>query len=132
MEISLCMQATRTNTAYLMYVLQLSPDSPELQRKTDCFFFLQVLNKCDLLQAKLQRGVRIRDSVPSFGDRKNDVPTATRCMFFFFWIPPTPFTHSCLDFQQHFKEISKNHSPVQRPFYVHLTSVIVCLILNYF
>jgi hypothetical protein len=38
-----------------------------------------VLNKCDLLQAKLQRGVRIRDSVPSFGDRKNDLPTATRC-----------------------------------------------------
>jgi len=29
------------------------------------------------------------------------------------------------DFQQHFKEISRNHSPVQRPFYVHLTSVIV-------
>ena len=38
-----------------------------------------VLNKCDLLQAKLQRGIRIRDSVPSFGDRKNDLPTATRC-----------------------------------------------------
>uniref|UniRef100_A0A8H7XMK7 Guanine nucleotide-binding protein alpha-4 subunit n=1 Tax=Psilocybe cubensis TaxID=181762 RepID=A0A8H7XMK7_PSICU len=65
-----------------------------------------VLNKCDLLQAKLQRGVRIRDSVPSFGDRKNDLQTATRY------------------FQQHFKEISRNHSPVQRPFYVHLTSVI--------
>ena len=38
-----------------------------------------VLNKCDLLQAKLQRGIRIRDSVASFGDRKNDFPTATRC-----------------------------------------------------
>jgi hypothetical protein len=40
-----------------------------------------VLNKCDLLQAKLQRGVRIRDSVPSFADRKNDLPTATKCVF---------------------------------------------------
>ena len=38
-----------------------------------------VLNKCDLLQAKLQRGIRIRDSVPSFGDRKNDLSTATKC-----------------------------------------------------
>lgn len=38
-----------------------------------------VLNKCDLLQAKLQRGVRIRDSVPSFGERNNDLQTATQC-----------------------------------------------------
>jgi len=52
------------------------------------------------------RGVKIRDSVPSFGDRKNDLATATRY------------------FQQHFKEISKQYSPVQRTFYVHLTSVI--------
>ena len=40
-----------------------------------------------------------------------------------------------LDFQQHFKEISKNHSPVVRPFYVHLTSVIVRFIskvVNFF
>lgn len=29
------------------------------------------------------------------------------------------------DFQQHFKEILKQFSPVQRPFFVHLTSVIV-------
>jgi hypothetical protein len=49
------------------------PDSPSSVH--------QVLNKCDLLQAKLQRGVRIRDSVPSFGDRKNDLPTATRCKY---------------------------------------------------
>lgn len=30
-----------------------------------------------------------------------------------------------IDFQQHFKEISKQHSPVPRPFYMYLTSVIV-------
>ena len=87
-----------------------------------------VLNKCDLLQAKLQRGVRIRDSVPSFGDRKNDLQTATRCtlcyihsLFLSYLFLKTHIP----DFQQHFKEISKNHSPVARPFYVHLTSVIV-------
>ena len=94
-----------------------------------------VLNKCDLLQAKLQRGVRIRDSVPSFGDRKNDLPTATRCMFLYSYYIFYPqhltllysslFSFFSLDFQQHFKEISKNHSPLTRPFYVHLTSVIV-------
>ncbi|KAF9074406.1 guanine nucleotide binding protein, alpha subunit [Rhodocollybia butyracea] len=64
------------------------------------------LNKCDLLQAKLQRGVRIRDSVPSFGDRRNDIATATKY------------------FQQHFREILKQYSPAQRSFFVHLTSVI--------
>jgi hypothetical protein len=186
-----------------------------------------VLNKCDLLQAKLMRGAKIRDSVPSFGDRRNDVATATRCMsrpFFIFSsfprlsqeslsLVPAPclfnkvecttvsalelpatsriaiciclgvsmspvhsfllgsepwegfwpacpiavlappgmprvlvlaplsidsfgpvrgrFTSTQLtrpspaDFQQHFKEIQRTYSPVQRPFYVHLTSVIV-------
>ncbi|KAF8816932.1 G-alpha-domain-containing protein [Phlegmacium glaucopus] len=85
------------------YLLWKSVCSCKLLARTQLILFL---NKCDLLQAKLQRGVRIRDSVPSFGDRKNDLQTATKY------------------FQQHFKEISKNHSPVQRPFYVHLTSVI--------
>ena len=33
-------------------------------------------------------------------------------------------SRSLADFQQHFKEISKKHSPVPRPFYFHLTSVI--------
>jgi hypothetical protein len=30
-----------------------------------------------------------------------------------------------LDFQQHFREILRHNSPTPRPFYVHLTSVIV-------
>ncbi|KAF9481633.1 G-alpha-domain-containing protein [Pholiota conissans] len=85
------------------YLLWRSVCSCKLLARTQIILFL---NKCDLLQAKLQRGVRIRDSVPSFGDRKNDLQTATKY------------------FQQHFKEISRNSSPIQRPFYVHLTSVI--------
>jgi hypothetical protein len=32
-----------------------------------------------------------------------------------------------LDFQSHFKEIAKQHSPEQRRYYVHLTSVVVCM-----
>ena len=35
---------------------------------------------------------------------------------------PKQFT---LDFQQHFREIARQNSPVPRPFFVHLTSVIV-------
>jgi hypothetical protein len=31
------------------------------------------------------------------------------------------------DFQSHFKEIARQHSPEQRRYYVHLTSVIVCI-----
>lgn len=85
------------------YLLWKSVCSCKLLARTQVILFL---NKCDLLQAKLQRGVRIRDSVPSFGDRKNDLPTATRY------------------FQQHFKEILKQHSPVPRSFYMYLTSVI--------
>jgi hypothetical protein len=52
------------------------------------------------------RGVKIRDRVPSYGDRKNDTSTATKY------------------FRQHFKDIAKKHSPVERPIYIHFTSVI--------
>ncbi|KAF9458709.1 guanine nucleotide binding protein, alpha subunit [Collybia nuda] len=93
----------RVNRLEDSYLLWRSVVSCKLLARTQIILFL---NKCDLLQAKLQRGVRIRDSVPSFGDRKNDLPTATRY------------------FQQHFKEISKQHSPAPRPFYMYLTSVI--------
>ncbi|KAF5375428.1 hypothetical protein D9615_007931 [Tricholomella constricta] len=93
----------RVNRLEDSYLLWRSVCSCKLLSRTQIILFL---NKCDLLQAKLQRGVRIRDSVPSFGDRKNDLPTATRY------------------FQQHFKDISKTYSPVARPFYMYLTSVI--------
>ncbi|TFK29138.1 G-alpha-domain-containing protein [Coprinopsis marcescibilis] len=93
----------RVNRLEDSYLLWRSVCSCKLLSRTQLILFL---NKCDLLQAKLSRGVRIRDSVPSYGDRKNDQATATRY------------------FQQHFKEIARHHSPVQRPFYVHLTSVI--------
>ncbi|KAJ7271057.1 guanine nucleotide binding protein, alpha subunit [Mycena rebaudengoi] len=93
----------RVNRLEDSYMLWKSVCACKLLARTQLVLFL---NKCDLLQAKLMRGVKIRDSVPSFGDRRNDVGTATRY------------------FQQHFKEIQRTSSPVQRPFYVHLTSVI--------
>ncbi|KAF7297279.1 hypothetical protein MIND_00961100 [Mycena indigotica] len=93
----------RVNRLEDSYMLWKSVCSCKLLARTQLVLFL---NKCDLLQAKLMRGVKIRDSVPSFGERRNDVATATKY------------------FQQHFKEIQRTYSPVQRPFYVHLTSVI--------
>ncbi|KAJ7699362.1 guanine nucleotide binding protein, alpha subunit [Mycena rosella] len=93
----------RVNRLEDSYMLWKSVCACKLLARTQLVLFL---NKCDLLQAKLMRGAKIRDSVPSFGDRRNDVATATRY------------------FQQHFKEIQRTSSPVQRPFYVHLTSVI--------
>ncbi|KAJ7211163.1 guanine nucleotide binding protein, alpha subunit [Mycena pura] len=85
-----------------------------VNRLEDRYMLWKSVCSCKLLagtqlsstNAKLVRGAKIRDSVPSFGDRRNDVATAARY------------------FQQHFKEILRSNSPVQRPFYVHLTSVI--------
>lgn len=93
----------RVNRLEDSYLLWKSVCSCKLLARTQMILFL---NKCDLLQAKLMRGVRVRDSVPSFGERRNDLATVTKY------------------FQQHFKEISKQYSPVPRTFYVHLTSVV--------
>ena len=44
--------------------------------KTQIILFL---NKCDLLHNKLKRGVRVKDFIPSFGERKNDLATVMKC-----------------------------------------------------
>ncbi|KAL4254709.1 P-loop containing nucleoside triphosphate hydrolase [Abortiporus biennis] len=77
--------------------------SSPLLAKTQIILFL---NKCDLLEKKLRSGVRVKDYVPSFGKRSNDVQTVTQY------------------FAQHFKEIFRQSSKEPRPFRVHLTSVI--------
>ncbi|KAK0440150.1 guanine nucleotide binding protein, alpha subunit [Armillaria borealis] len=93
----------RVNRLEDSYMLWKSVCACKLLSRTQLILFL---NKCDLLQAKLARGVKIRDFVPSYGDRANNLAMATKY------------------FQQHFREISRQSSPVQRPFYVHMTSVI--------
>jgi guanine nucleotide-binding protein subunit alpha len=85
------------------YLLWRTVCSSKLLAKTQIILFL---NKCDLLQAKLKRGVLIKDHIPSYGNRSNDAVTVTKY------------------FQQHFKDISKHHSPTPRPFFGHLTSII--------
>lgn len=37
------------------------------------------LNKCDILEVKLNSGVRLAKYVRSYGDRENDVETASKC-----------------------------------------------------
>ena len=45
------------------------------------------LNKIDLLTLKLLSGVKIRQYLPSYGDRNNDTGTMVRCEHFFFrWL----------------------------------------------
>ncbi|KAM6493116.1 Guanine nucleotide binding protein (G-protein), alpha subunit [Amanita muscaria] len=93
----------RVNRLEDSFLLWRSVCANKLLARTQLILFL---NKCDLLQAKLQRGIRIRDSVPSFGDRKNDFSSATKY------------------FQQHFREIAKQSSSTRRSLFIHLTSVI--------
>ncbi|KZT04650.1 G-alpha-domain-containing protein [Laetiporus sulphureus 93-53] len=64
------------------------------------------LNKCDLLQKKLSRGVRVVKYVPSYGDRPNDAQSVAKY------------------FRQQFKDVFMKQSPEKRTFYSYLTSVI--------
>lgn len=49
----------------------------KLLRHTQLTLFL---NKCDLLEKKLEAGVQFRNYVPSYGEaKKNDVETVTKC-----------------------------------------------------
>lgn len=67
---------SRVNRLEDSYQLWRSVCSSPLLASTQIILFL---NKCDLLRNKLKRGARIRDSIPSFGDRKNDTVTAMKC-----------------------------------------------------
>ncbi|KIJ60895.1 hypothetical protein HYDPIDRAFT_97696 [Hydnomerulius pinastri MD-312] len=93
----------RVNRLEDSYQLWRSVCSSRILAKTQVILFL---NKCDLLHNKIKRGMRVRDYIPSFADRKNDTLTVMKY------------------FQQHFKEISKLVSPEPRPFFIHFTSVI--------
>jgi len=47
-----------------------------LLAKVDLVLFL---NKCDILQRKLESGVRLARYVKSYDDRSNDMDTASKC-----------------------------------------------------
>jgi guanine nucleotide-binding protein alpha-1 subunit len=117
----------RVNRLEDTYMLWQTLCSLQMLAKTQIILFL---NKCDLLEQKLRDGVQVRTHVPSFGDRSNDVETVKKCEphFLLSCIPMPDLTRFVVtDFQSHFREIAKQHSPEPRRFYVHLTSVVVCV-----
>jgi len=66
--------------------------------------FILFLNKCDILQRKLERGVSFRRHIPTYGDRANDMPTAARYL------------------RKQFQELARKNSPEPRRVYSFLTT----------
>ncbi|KAI0263033.1 guanine nucleotide binding protein, alpha subunit [Gloeopeniophorella convolvens] len=63
------------------------------------------LNKCDILQRKLDSGIRLARYVKSYDDRPNDMETASKY------------------FRGKFSAVQRTYSPVPRKFYGYCTSV---------
>ncbi|KAG9311698.1 guanine nucleotide binding protein, alpha subunit [Chiua virens] len=75
--------------------------SNPLLKKTDLVLFL---NKCDILRAKLESGIRLGDYITSYGNRPNDFESASTYL------------------KKKFAGLMKEHAG-DRPFYCHFTSV---------
>jgi guanine nucleotide-binding protein subunit alpha len=114
----------RVNRLEDTYMLWQTLCSLQILVKTQIILFL---NKCDLLEQKLRAGIKVRTHVPSFGDRSNDVDTVKKCEYSQLPLDAGPDRGFTSDFQSHFKEVAKQHSPEHRRYYVHLTTVIVCM-----
>ncbi|KAL0958015.1 hypothetical protein HGRIS_000188 [Hohenbuehelia grisea] len=76
--------------------------SNKLLANVDLVLFL---NKCDLLEAKLNSGIRLAKYVRSYGDRDNDVDTVSKYL------------------RSKFSAIHREYSPNPRKFYAFCTSV---------
>ncbi|KAH0834717.1 G-protein alpha subunit-domain-containing protein [Lanmaoa asiatica] len=76
--------------------------SNKLLANVDLVLFL---NKCDILEAKLNSGIRLSKYVRSYGDRSNDIETASKY------------------FRSKFSAIHREYSPLPRKFYGFCTSV---------
>ncbi|CCM00842.1 uncharacterized protein FIBRA_02884 [Fibroporia radiculosa] len=68
--------------------------------------FILFLNKCDLLQKKVSRGVQVVKYIPSYGTRPNESASVARY------------------FSSQFKDIFVKQSPQSKPFYSYMTSVV--------
>ncbi|TFK45280.1 G-alpha-domain-containing protein [Heliocybe sulcata] len=64
------------------------------------------MNKCDLLEQKIKKGVRVKKYMPSYGERENSAPHVLKYL------------------RGKFKEMLKQYSPSPRPFYAFATSVV--------
>ncbi|GAW05553.1 guanine nucleotide-binding protein alpha-4 subunit [Lentinula edodes] len=76
--------------------------SNQLLQKTELILFL---NKCDILEAKLESGIQFSKWVISYGDRPNTFEGTSKYM------------------KKKFGTIHKHNSPTPRTFYCHFTSV---------
>jgi len=74
----------------------------KLLAKTQLILFL---NKCDLLRRKLKRGVMVKDFLPSYGDKPNEVVPVIKYL------------------REKFKDIQKRMSPELRSTYIFPTTV---------
>ena len=66
-------KVNRLEDSYMLWRLVCAS---KLLQNTQMILFL---NKYDLLDQKLRRGVRVKDHVRSYGDRPNDVETVSKC-----------------------------------------------------
>jgi hypothetical protein len=84
------------------------PEDPKVNRLEDSFLFWRMicrssrllkpsglmlfLTGCDVLRDKLKRGVQVKDTVPSYGDRPNDPDVVVKCEFMFFVVVSIPLS----------------------------------------
>lgn len=102
------LEDSRINRLEDSFLLWRSVCSSRLLRKASLILFM---NKCDLLRRKLKAGVKVKNYLPSYGDRPNDANTVVRYL------------------KDKFKDIAKS-SPEQggRVTYYYATSVTVRLL----
>ena len=78
--------------------------SNKLLANVDLVLFL---NKCDILDAKLSSGIRLSKYVRSYGDRPNDMETASKCRYL------NPFLYSAADLNRRLpKQVQRDTSRI--------------------
>ena len=87
--------------------------------------FSQFLNKCDLLEKKIQRGVQVSRYITSYGTRPNEASAVAKCESLPTFSRVNILMMPWLDFRQQFKDVFLKQSPERRTFYSYLTSVVV-------
>ncbi|TRM66873.1 guanine nucleotide binding protein, alpha subunit [Schizophyllum amplum] len=93
---------SRVNRLEDSFLLWQSICSTKLLARTQLIMFL---NKTDLLKRKLKRGVQVKQYLPSYGNRPNEVG------------------HVSKYFKDKFKEILHQQSPLPRTHYIYFTTV---------
>jgi guanine nucleotide-binding protein alpha-1 subunit len=59
------------------YLLWKAVVSSKLLTKVQLILFL---NKCDILERKLARGLSVKRYIPTYGERENDLPNVAKCV----------------------------------------------------